>query len=173
MNEKQKSTQDPDPPGRTGGLGPFRSSRARPLAALLACGLAVIVAFHVLLVAGAPWGAAAYGGSQTGQLPTELRVASAFQAAFWLLAALTALSRGGLTTGPLWSAFSKRAVWVLTAVLVVGAVINAASSSNWERFGWAPFVLALAILSLRLARSPINVPVGIEDAPLPRSNGSI
>jgi len=125
------------------------------LAALLAGGLATVMAFQVSLIAGAPWGVAAYGGSQTGQLPTDLRVASTLQAAFWLLATLTVLSRGGLTTGPVPYSFSRRAVWALTAILAVGAVMNAASSSNWERFGWAPFVLALTILSLRLARSPI------------------
>jgi hypothetical protein len=31
--------------------------------------------------------------------------------------------------------------------------MNAASSSPWERFGWAPFTLALSILCVLLARS--------------------
>jgi len=48
--------------------------------------------------------------------------------------------------------------------LIAGTVTNAASSSSWERFGWAPFVPALAILSLRLARSPIPEPGRIDDS---------
>ena len=52
------------------------------------------------------------------------------------------------------ASFSRRAIWVVTSVLAVGAVMNAASSSSWERFGWAPLLLVLAILSFRLARSP-------------------
>jgi hypothetical protein len=113
---------------------------------------AVVVAFQLALVAGAPWGAAAYGGADTGRLPSELRVASGVQALFWVFAAMVALSRGGLTS-PVPYALSRWVMWVLTALLVVGAVMNAASSSPWERYGWAPFILALAALSLRLARS--------------------
>ena len=144
---------------------PGRGRQHRSLGAVvLACGLAVVVAFQVSLVAGAPWGAAAWGGSQPGQLPAGLRVASAFSAAFWLLAALTVLLRGGITTACIPYSFSRRAIWALTALLAVGAVTNAGSSSSWERFGWAPFVLALAILSLRLARSPIPEPGRIDDS---------
>ena len=137
--------------------------RARPMAVLLANGLALVAAFQVALVAGAPWGAAAYGGAQSGQLPTDLRVASTFQVAFWLLATLTVLSRGGIMTRAVPYAVSRPAIWALTAVLAVGAVMNAASLSNWERFCWAPFVLALSVISHRLARSPIDVPNEIDD----------
>ncbi|SFT86917.1 hypothetical protein SAMN05660657_03603 [Geodermatophilus amargosae] len=83
-------------------------------------------------------------------------MASTFSAALRLLATLTVLSRGGVTTVPVPYSFSARAFWALTAILGVGAVTIAASPSNWERFGWAPFVLVLAVLSLRRARSPID-----------------
>jgi hypothetical protein len=127
-----------------------RPDRRLPL--VTAGAFAVVVAFQVALVAGAPWGAAAYGGADRGHLPGELRVASGVQALFWLFAALTALARGGLPS-PIPYAFSRRAMWVLTTLLVVGTILNAASSSPWERYGWAPFILALAALSLRLART--------------------
>ena len=128
--------------------------RARRLTLATAGAFAVIVSFQIALVAGAPWGTAAYGGAETGRLPNELRVASAVQACIWLLAALTALSRGGLTS-PVPYTFSRPGMWALTALLAIGAVMNAASSSPWERYGWAPFILALSILSMRLARSRI------------------
>jgi hypothetical protein len=38
-------------------------------------------------------------------------------------------------------------MWALTALLAVGTVMNAASSSRWERFGWAPLVLGLTVVS--------------------------
>jgi len=90
MIEEQKHRQDRHRRDTAGGHVLSRSPRARPLAVVLACGLAVVVAFQVSLVAGAPWGAAAWGGSQPGQLPAGLRVASAFSAAFWLLGACQA-----------------------------------------------------------------------------------
>jgi hypothetical protein len=124
----------------------------RRLALVVASGFTVVVVFQLALVAGAPWGAAAYGGAQQGSLPTELRAASVVQGFFWLLAGLTALSRGGLAS-PIPYALSRRAMWVLTVVLAIGCVMNAASSSPWERFGWAPFILGLTVLSLQLARS--------------------
>jgi hypothetical protein len=125
----------------------------RRLAWLLATGLAAITAFQLCLAAGAPWGAAAWGGADPGRLSTELRVASAFAASFWLLAALTALARGGTAASPIPYAFSRRGTWALTSLLGLGAVMNAASQSPWERFGWAPVVLGLAVLSLQLSRS--------------------
>jgi hypothetical protein len=125
----------------------------RQLAAAAAGGFAAVAGFQLSLAAGAPLGAAAWGGLHPGRLPSDLRVASAVAAVFWLLAALTALSRGGIARLPVPYAFSRWAVWALTALLAFGSVLNAASSSRWERYGWAPFVLALTLVCLRLARS--------------------
>ncbi len=125
----------------------------RRLAWLLAAGLAAVTVFQLCLAAGAPWGAAAWGGADPGQLSAELRVASAFAACFWLLAALTALARAGIAASPVSYAFSRYGTWALTALLAVGAVMNGASQSHWERFGWAPFVFGLALLSFQLSRS--------------------
>ncbi len=126
---------------------------ARRLALLLAAGLCAVVAFELALAAGAPWGSAAYGGGDPGRLSPGLRIGSVLVAGFWSLAALTALSRGGVAASPIPHAASRRATWALTVVLVAGAVMNAASSSPWERFGWAPFIVGLAVVSWRLARS--------------------
>jgi hypothetical protein len=119
----------------------------------VATGFAVVVVFEVCLAAGAPWGPAAFGGADSGRLSTELRTASVFAAGFWLLAALTALVRGGVVASPFSHAFTRRVMWGLTILLAAGTVMNAASSSPWERYGWAPFVFGLTVLSWRLARS--------------------
>ncbi len=134
-------------------IGQTAEHGARRTAALLATGLAAVTVFQLCLAAGAPWGAAAWGGADPGQLSAELRVASAFAACFWLLAAFTALARGGMAASPVPYALSRYGTWALTALLAIGAVMNAASQSRWERFGWAPIVFVLAILSLQLSRS--------------------
>ncbi len=153
MTEQQNRTHE-----RNGGSEASDSRNGpdagdRRLALLLATGLITVVAFELALAAGAPWGSAAYGGGDPGRLSTELRIGSVFVAGFWLLAALTALARGGVAASPIPHAFSRRAVWGLTVLLAAGAVMNAASSSPWERFGWAPFIVGLTVLSWRLARS--------------------
>ena len=132
---------------------PGRHARDRRLALLVTAGFAGVVGFQLSLVAGAPWGVAAYGGADPGRLPPELRVASAVQACVWLLAGLTALSRGGVAPSPIPDTLSRRAVWTFAGLLAVGTVVNAASSSRWERFGWAPFLLVLTVLTFELARS--------------------
>lgn len=48
--------------------------------------------------------------------------------------------------------------WILVGVLAVGALMNFASPSAWERFLWGPFTLILAVLCLLLARSGSATP---------------
>lgn len=139
----------------------------RRLAWLLATGLAGVSVFQLCLAAGAPWGAAAWGGAEPGRLSAELRVASGFASCFWLLAALTALARAGVATSPISYTFSRRGTWALTALLAVGTVMNAASQSRWERFGWAPVVLGLAVLSLQLSRSGHSRTAAVTDGQAP------
>lgn len=144
QNQRQRrGVAEPDnPPDR-------RRHQDRRLALVIAVGFAIVGGFQLALVAGAPWGAAAYGGANPGPLPMGLRAASVLAALFWLLAGLTALARGGLAS-PVPQSFSRRALRVLTGVLAIGFVMNVASSSPWERFGWAPLTLGLTVGSLRL-----------------------
>jgi hypothetical protein len=60
---------------------------------------------------------------------------------------------GRADIGPFSGSFTRWAAWVLVGVLVLGAVMNAASNSPWERFGWAPFTFTLAVLCAVVARS--------------------
>jgi hypothetical protein len=129
-----------------------RPGSSRRVAGVAAGGFLVVAAFQVALALGAPFGRAAFGGAHAGRLPPDLRLASALAAALLLLAAVHALSRGGFTSRfP--RAGSRRFSWVLLGVTVVETLMNAASSSPWERFGWAPYTLVLATLCLVLARS--------------------
>ena len=119
---------------------------------MAAAGFLVVACFQVALALGAPFGRAAFGGANAGTLPLEFRVVSAVAAGLWALAALHVLSRGGVTRRFPRLA-SPRVTWVLAGLTAVGFLMNAASSSPWERFGWAPFTLALSILCVLLARS--------------------
>ena len=99
----------------------------------------------------APLGRAAWGGAHT-HLPMGLRVASAFSVEVWVLAALIVLGRAGFGVSPLPLGFVRWGTWILVGVLPLGAVMNFASPSNWERFLWGPVALILAALCLAVAR---------------------
>jgi hypothetical protein len=124
----------------------------RRVAAVAAIGFLIIATFQVALALGAPLGAAAFGGANAGQLPQQLRIASAGAAVVWLFAALIVLARGGFAISPLPNAVSRWGTWMLVGLLAVGTLLNLASSSPWERFGWGPFSLTMLILSVILAR---------------------
>ena len=130
---------------------------ARRLALVTAMGLAIIAAFQLALALGVPWGRAAYGGT-SATLQPELRVASGVATVVWLLAAAVVLGRAGHWGSARWSVAFARGTWVVAVLLALGAVVNFASSSPWERFGWGPLALVLAILCVVLARSRAAVP---------------
>ena len=124
---------------------------ARTPAVAAAAGFFGLAAFQVALALGAPLGRAAWGGAHT-HLPMGLRVASAFAVGVWLLAALIVLGRAGFGVSPLPLGFVRWGTWILVGVLPLGAVMNFASPSNWERFLWGPVALILAALCLAVAR---------------------
>ena len=127
---------------------PVRRGAARALAA----GLLIVVAFQSALTLGAPFGAAAQGGTNPGQLPDDLRVARGIAAIIFLFAALVVLARGGRNQVHLPAAVVRVGTWVIVVLLGVGVLMNVASSSPWERYGWGPFTLVLFVLSVVLAR---------------------
>ena len=121
------------------------------LAALLAAaGFLLIAAFQFALARGAPLGRAAYGG-RNAVLSPRLRRASAVAVVIWLLAAVVILGAGNVVAVPLPDVVLGIGPWVLVVLSVLGALVNLASSSPWERFGWAPFSAALAVLSFIVA----------------------
>ncbi|TFC93925.1 hypothetical protein E3T28_16125 [Cryobacterium sinapicolor] len=132
------------------GAGTQRPVRRRT-AAVAALGFLIVVAFQLSLMLGAPFGEAALGGANPGQLPGELRVVSGVSAAIWTFATLIVLARGGFAISPVPRGLSRWGTWVLVGYLAIGVLMNLASFSPWERFGWAPFTLVLFVLTLVLA----------------------
>jgi hypothetical protein len=123
----------------------------RSPAVAAAVGFLAIATFQLALALGAPLGRAAWGGTHT-HLPMGLRVASAFTVGIWVLAALVVLGRAGFGILPLPPGFVRWGTWILVGVLPLGALMNFASPSTWERSLWGPVALILAALCLAVAR---------------------
>lgn len=130
----------------------FSASTAERAATVAAMGFGIVASFQLLLTLGAPWGRAALGGTNEGTLPPELRVVSSVSMAFFVGAAAVILGRGGLWGSDRFSGAFRVGAWALVAILPLGALMNLASSSPWERFGWAPFTVVLAVATFVTAR---------------------
>lgn len=122
-------------------------------AAVAAAGFIGIALFQLALALGAPLGRAAWGGANA-VLPMPLRRASAVAVVVWLVAAVVVLARAGSLAVPLPPVVLAVGAWVLVLLSAAGALVNLASSSPWERFGWAPYAATLALLSLVVALGP-------------------
>lgn len=115
--------------------------------------LAVVLSvFQIALAFGAPFGAAAYGGSNPGVLPRRLRITSAIAGfgiyPFFTLFVLDAA--GIVDTGLADGSQTRTWLWILTGLLVLGSLMNFMSRSKIERI-WGPVALILAGCSAVLA----------------------
>lgn len=124
----------------------------RIAAGLVAAGVGVIGVFQLALALGAPLGRAAWGGRHE-RLPASLRRSSAIAVVIWLVAALIVLSRADYLALPGPRELVTWGAWAVVVLLGLGALVNVASSSRWERFGWGPLAAVLAVLSLIVATS--------------------
>jgi hypothetical protein len=116
------------------------------IAAFIATGLIVVlVVFQLALAAGAPLGAAAWGGRHPGVLPWRLRVASAVAGlVVYPLIALVILAAAGLIDGDWLPIDPVIAMWILAGFVALGLIANAISRSPPER-AWAPVSAVLAV----------------------------
>ncbi|WP_029288558.1 hypothetical protein [Cellulomonas sp. HZM] len=125
----------------------------------VAAGLMLTMAgFQAALAAGAPWGAAAYGGATSGTLDPGQRVASAVAVPVYLALATVAAGRIGSTTA------RRRVLRVLSLAMAAGAVLNVASPSLVERVCWVPFCVVAAVASWRAAPRPTSTGAGLDVA---------
>jgi hypothetical protein len=120
-----------------------------------ACLLGVVVLFQLTLAAGAPWGAAAYGGRAAlddGRLPPRYRVASAFTAvilagALWLVLAAGAV----ISPTPIAENVLGVGAWVLVGLFALNTVGNLAGRHPVERWAAGGFTAVLTILCAWIA----------------------
>lgn len=108
---------------------------------------ALVVAFQLALVAGAPWGRFTQGGAHEGRLPSPARAAAAASAVVLAGLALLILARAGLL-GDAWRAASMPWAWAAVVVSLLTTLANAASRSRYERAVFLPIALGMTAASL-------------------------
>jgi hypothetical protein len=107
--------------------------------------MGVVAAFQVALAAGAPWGAAAFGGQNEGVLPARLRATSC-------VASLVYATLIFITLRPQPARWRRIALLGWSGIFLVGVAMNVASRSAVERAIWAPVSLLLTISVFLTAR---------------------
>lgn len=125
------------------------------VALVAACLLGVVIVFQLALAAGAPWGAAAYGGRAAqvdGRLQSRYRVASAgtvviLTGALWVVLAAGAV----IKPAPLSESFIGVGVWVLVGLFALNTVGNLAGRHPVERWGAGGITAVLTILCAWIA----------------------
>lgn len=127
-------------------------------------GFAGLAVFQLLLAAGAPFGEAAWGGTNHGQLPRGLRVGSGIAIVTYGVAGAVILARAGFRVRFVPGLVAQVGSWVLVVMLAIGSLANVASQSPWERYLLGPVTLVLAVLCLVVARSPMGVLDSAEEA---------
>jgi FtsH-binding integral membrane protein len=120
----------------------------RAAAGLLTLGFAGMGAFQVALAAGAPFGHAAWGGTNA-HLTSGQRTGSAISVVFYLAAIAIVRRRAAGSTGPLY----RQGTWVLGGIMAIAAVANIVSGSRWENFLLAPIAVVLFLLCAVVART--------------------
>ena len=121
-------------------------------------GFVGLAAVQAALAAGAPLGAAAWGGSHT-YATTGQRIGSAISVVFYV-AAIVVVQRRAAGRG---ERHYRWGGWALVVVLAASGSLNVASTSPWERYLLAPLALPLAAATVAVARSPVQA--GSRDAP--------
>jgi hypothetical protein len=112
--------------------------------------VAVVAAFQVALVAGAPWGHLTQGGRHAGPLPASGRAVAAVSIAILLGFAVVVAARAGFTL-PAWQPTTRYLVWAVVAYGVLGTFANAVTPSAAERRLWLPIAVAMLVTSLAVA----------------------
>lgn len=123
--------------------------------AVAACGLLLLGAvFQLGLSAGAPWGAAAYGGRAAlsdGRLPTGYRAASLITAVVLIAVGWLLLLRGGVVGSSSESPVLTVVCWVVAALFAVNTLGNLAGRHPLERWGMGALTACLTVLCVLLA----------------------
>ena len=120
-------------------------------AIIAAVPITVLGLFQLALAAGAPWGAAAYGGGWDGVLPRGIRINSLVFGLIVYPAILLYVLDAGSVLESSWLPGSRTLVmWICVAFFGLGTLANAASRSKVERI-WAPMTLVIAVCCVILA----------------------
>lgn len=113
---------------------------------------AIVIAFQLALIAGAPWGEFTMGGKWRGRLPIRVRLIPLISVLLLGAFILVVLARCGIAMPvPI---FDKGMwIWLVVAYSALGIVANAATPSVRERKIWLPVVSSMFCSSLGIALS--------------------
>jgi len=97
----------------------------------------VVIAFHIALLFGAPWGEFALAGKFPGRLPGRARIIVAFEIAVLVVMNMFVLIHSRLVPNDL-QEITNIAIWGVVAITSVSVILNIITPSKPERMLWGP-----------------------------------
>ncbi|MES2630825.1 MAG: hypothetical protein V4611_02620 [Patescibacteria group bacterium] len=122
------------------------------LATLCIIILVALAIFQISLIAGAPIGNYAWGGSHR-VLPSKLKIGSAISILIYGLIAIVILAKVGMITLNIDQNLIDVFMWIIAGYFTLGIFMNAISRSKKERNLMTPVALVLAIFCIIIAAS--------------------
>jgi hypothetical protein len=123
---------------------------ARVAAIVYAVASGAVVVFQLALALGVPLGSYAMGAAFPGRYPPAMRAGALLAALMIASLAAVVLACAGVVL-PGWSTASRKAIWLVVALMAVALVLNLITPSGGERAVWAPVALVLVLSSLVVA----------------------
>jgi hypothetical protein len=107
--------------------------------------------FQLALVLGAPMGEYTLGGSNTGRLPTKLRIVSSLSMVLNLAIGGHYLAQTGTVQPLLPADLNQITNWFLVGFTALGLLMNSISRSKKERRLWVPILILSLTCSVIVA----------------------
>lgn len=107
--------------------------------------------FQLALVLGAPMGEYTLGGSNTGRLPTKLRIVSSLSMVLNLAIGGHYLAQTGTVQPLLPADLNQITNWFLVGFTALGLLMNSISRSKKERRLWVPILILSLTCSVLVA----------------------
>ncbi|MCG8381492.1 MAG: hypothetical protein MJA28_04615 [Gammaproteobacteria bacterium] len=110
----------------------------------------VVIAFHIALLLGAPWGEFALAGKYPGHLPGRARVIVAVEIAVLVMMNVIVLIRAGQVARDFHD-ISNIAIWGVVVITSVSVVLHLITPSKREKMLWGPVTLIQLICCFAVA----------------------
>ncbi|KAF0720852.1 hypothetical protein AaE_010265 [Aphanomyces astaci] len=111
--------------------------------------MVLAIVFYISLVFGAPYSEYCMGGRFSGRLSTQSRlICLLLQVPLLVLMALVVLARADVAFPTFYSSWL---IWVVVTIMGFSLLMNVIMASSWDRYIWAPQVIACFVCSLCVA----------------------
>lgn len=109
----------------------------------------ILIAFHICLIIGKPWGHLTIAGKFRGELPVKMKMFSGLSIfILFSVALMVEIGSGNIVLGTK----SLKQKFLISAIVfnIIQTILHIITPSKWERILWLPIISIMLICSLML-----------------------